>query len=122
MRLTTFFVALLLCAHSFKVDAGVGKGTWLRNAWQATTAQVNGMSSKVKSSVVIPLVIVAACASFYSCDRVDLPDYANSVLGVDNESFAELGIAWPMLNATPTLTCLCLPITMVCSLPSCRTV
>ena len=93
MRLTTFFVALLLCAHSFKVDAGVGKGTWLRNAWRATTAQVNGKSSKVKSSVIIPLVIVAACASFYSCDRVDLPDYANSVIGVDNESFAELGIS-----------------------------
>ena len=58
MRLTAFFVALLLCAHSFKVDAGVGKGTWLRNALRATTAQVNGMLSKVKSSVGIPLVIV----------------------------------------------------------------
>ena len=93
MRLTTFFMALLLCAHSFKVDAGVGKGTWLRNALRATTAQVNGMSSKIKASVGIPLVIFAACASFYSCDRVDLPDYANSVIGVDNESFAELGIS-----------------------------
>lgn len=70
MRLTTFLVALLLCVHSFKADANVNKGAWLRDAMRATTARVGNIPGKAMSLLATPLVILTMCANFYACDQV----------------------------------------------------
>lgn len=70
MRLTTFLIALLLCVHSFKADAKVNKGVWLRDAMRATITGVEGISGKAMSLLATPLVMFAMCANFYACDQV----------------------------------------------------
>ena len=89
MKMTTLLMALLLCAHSFKVDAGAG--TLLRNAMRATTTKVGSMSSKVKSLVGVSLATVALCAGMMACDRA--PSYVDNLAGVVDEQVSEMGIS-----------------------------
>lgn len=68
MRLVTFLIVLLLCAHSLKAEAQVGKGEWFRKAMRATTTM--GHIKQSISWLAKPLGIITVCVNFYACDQV----------------------------------------------------
>ena len=90
MRLTTFFVALLLCVYSFKVDASGGKATWLRQAMRATVAKVEGVPSMVKAAMGITVVGIALCTGI-GCDIA--PNYSNLINAAMYEDVAVYGVS-----------------------------
>ncbi len=89
MRWTAFFLGVLLCANSLRVDAGV-KSTWLREAMRAAATKVGVSGKAMKSALVMPVAIIAACASFYACERRDFPSYTDFI-NASGETM-ELGI------------------------------
>ena len=72
MKLTIFSVILIMFAYSFKADAGMLNGVWLKQAMQTTATRVGKAAGEVKSRAGKVLLLGMACFSFAACD-VNLP-------------------------------------------------
>lgn len=97
MKRAVLLVALLLlCAHSFKVDAVAGKGAWLRKTMRTAVTKVEGMPSKVRSALGIGLIGVALCTGVVGCDIA--PDYSNLINASMYEDVAMFGVSSERAN------------------------